>query len=76
MPGMTWTPQEVLARLEKAAGRCRAAAATWRVLAEAADTEAKRQERLRWAEAEDRMGLLLEGQAIALAEEMAERNCA
>ena len=49
MPGMTWTPQEVLARLEKAAGRCRAAAATWRVLAEAADTEAKRQERLRWA---------------------------
>ena len=74
MPGMTLTPQEVLARLEKAAGRRRAAAATWRVLAEAADTEAKRQERLRWAEAEDRMGLLLEGQAIALAEEMAERN--
>lgn len=26
MPGMTWTPQEVLARLEKAAGRRRAAA--------------------------------------------------
>lgn len=76
MPGMTWTPQEVLARLEKAAGRRRAAAATWRVLAEAADTEARRQERLRWAEAEDRMGLLLEGQAIALAEEMAARNCA
>ena len=76
MPGMTWTPQEVLARLEKAAGRRRAAAATWRVLAEAADTEARRQERLRWAEAEDRMGLLLEGQAIALAEEMADRNCA
>lgn len=78
MPGMTWTPQEVLARLEKAAGRRRAAAATWRVLAEAADTEAKRQERLRWAEAEaeDCMGLLLEGQAIALAEEMADRNCA
>ena len=76
MPGMTWTPQEVLARLEKAAGRRRAAAATWRVLAEAADTEARRQERLRWAEAEDRMGLLLEGQAIALAEEMAGRNCA
>ena len=74
MPGMTWTPQEVLARLEKAAGRRRAAAATWRVLAEAADTEARRQERLRWAEAEDRMGLLLEGQAIALAEEMAERT--
>ena len=76
MPGMTWTQQEVLARLEKAAGRRRAAAATWRVLAEAADTEARRQERLRWAEAEDRMGLLLEGQAIALAEEMADRNCA
>lgn len=74
MPGMTWTPQEVLARLEKAAGRRRAAAATWRVLAEAADTEARRQERLRWAEAEDRMGLLLEGQAIAMAEEMAERT--
>lgn len=76
MPGMTWTSQELLAGLEKAAGRRRAAAATWRVLAEAADTEARRQERLRWAEAEDRMGLLLEGQAIALAEEMAERNCA
>ena len=76
MPGMTWTPQEVLARLEKAAGRRRAAAATWRVLAETADTEAKRQERLRWAEAEERMGLLLEGQATALAEEMAARNCA
>lgn len=76
MPGMTWTSQELLAGLEKAAGRRRAAAATWRVLAEAADTEARRQERLRWAEAEDRMGLLLEGQAIALAEEMAARNCA
>lgn len=74
MPGMTWTSQELLAGLEKAAGRHRAAAATWRVLAEAADTEARRQERLRWAEAEDRMGLLLEGQAIALAEEMAERT--
>jgi hypothetical protein len=74
MPGMTWTSQELLAGLEKAAGRRRAAAATWRVLAEAADTEARRQERLRWAEAEDRMGLLLEGQAIALAEEMAERT--
>ena len=76
MPGMTWTSQELLAGLEKAAGRRRAAAATWRVLAEAADTEARRQERLRWAEAEDRMGLLLEGQATALAEEMAGRNCA
>ena len=54
MPGMTWTSQELLAGLEKAAAR--------------------RQERLRWAEAEDRMGLLLEGQAIALAEEMAERT--
>lgn len=74
MPGMTWTSQELLAGLEKAAGRRRAAAATWLVLAEAADTEARRQERLRWAEAEDRMGLLLEGQAIALAEEMAERT--
>ena len=74
MPGMTWTSQELLAGLEKAAGRRRAAAATWRVLAEAADTEARRQERLRWAEAEDRMGLLLGGQAIALAEEMAERT--
>ena len=74
MPGMTWTSQELLAGLEKAAGRRRAAAATWRVLAEAADTEARRQERLRWAEAEDRMGLLLEGQAIALAEEIAERT--
>lgn len=74
MPGMTWTSQELLAGLEKAAGRRRAAAATWRVLAEAAATEARRQERLRWAEAEDRMGLLLEGQAIALAEEMAERT--
>lgn len=76
MPGLTFTPQEGLERLRNAAGRRRRAAATWRLLAEAADTEARRQERLRWADAEDRMGLLLEVQAIALAEEMADRNCA
>lgn len=69
MPGLTFTAQEGLELLRKAAGRRRRAAATWRTLADAAATERQRQERLDWADQEDRLGLMLE----RMAEEEAER---
>lgn len=72
MPGLTFTPQEGLERLRKAAGRRRRLAATWRTLADAAATERERQERLDWADQEDRLGLMLE----RMAAEEAERICA
>lgn len=68
MPGMTFTAQEGLEGLWKAAGRHRRAAATWRTLAETAATERQRQERLDWADQEDRLGLMLERMAAEEAE--------
>lgn len=68
MPGLTFTPQEGLERLRNAAGRRRRAAATWRTLADAAATERQRQERLDWADQEDRLGLMLERMAAEEAE--------
>lgn len=72
MPGMTFTAQEGLEGLWKAAGRHRRAAATWRTLAETAATERQRQERLDWADQEDRMAMALERMAEQEAARIAE----